>query len=183
MVYADVYDRFIILENRDLKHRTEMFFIFMIEVNLEKYDNFKTSFTSYQLKKPHYSLWPCWHSEDRMVALASWLLWVCYCRNLIPAYIDTAADLGKVFPELNGKLPSMTPPPRHNCQIPSGQKVMEQESARPTNVISIASVTSYFLWYLCACLLSHFSHVWLCVTPGTVACRAPLSMAFSRQEY
>lgn len=80
-----------------------------------------------------------------MVALASWLLWVCYCRNLIPAYIDTAADLGKVFPELNGKLPSMTPPPRHNCQIPSGQKVMEQESARPTNVISIASVTSYFL--------------------------------------
>ena len=69
-----------------------------------------------------------------MVALACWLLQVCYRRNLIPAYIDTAAALGKVFPELNGKLPSMTPPPRHTCQIASSQKVMEQESARPTNL-------------------------------------------------
>ena len=138
----------------------------------------------HKVKKPHYRLWPCWHSEDQMVALASWLLCVCYCRNLIPAYSDTAAALGKVFPELNGTLPSMTPPPRHTCQIPSGQKVMEQESARPTNLwFPFASVTGYFLWYLCACLLSHFSQVWLCVTPGTVACQVPLSMAFSRQEY
>ena len=34
-----------------------------------------------------------------------------------------------------------------------------------------------------ACMLSHFSHVKLCVTPRTVACQAPLSMGFSRQEY
>ena len=27
------------------------------------------------------------------------------------------------------------------------------------------------------------SHVWLFVTPWTVACQAPLSMRFSRQEY
>ena len=27
------------------------------------------------------------------------------------------------------------------------------------------------------------SHVWLFATPGTVACQAPLSMGFSRQEY
>ena len=27
-----------------------------------------------------------------------------------------------------------------------------------------------------ACMLSHFSHVWLCVTLCTVACQAPLSM-------
>ena len=33
------------------------------------------------------------------------------------------------------------------------------------------------------CLLSHFSCVWLFVTPWTVACLAPLSMGFSRQEY
>ena len=39
-----------------------------------------------------------------------------------------------------------------------------------------------FLWLL-ACVLSHFSHVWLCVTLWTVACQAPLSMEFSRQEY
>ena len=32
-------------------------------------------------------------------------------------------------------------------------------------------------------VLSHFSHVWLFVTPWTVAHQAPLSMGFSRQEY
>ena len=32
-------------------------------------------------------------------------------------------------------------------------------------------------------LLSHFSCVWLCATLWTVACQAPLSMGFSRQEY
>jgi len=32
-------------------------------------------------------------------------------------------------------------------------------------------------------LLSHFSHVWLFVTPRTVAHQTPLSMIFSRQEY
>ena len=32
-------------------------------------------------------------------------------------------------------------------------------------------------------LLSHFSHVWLFETLWTVVCQAPLSMAFSRQEY
>ena len=32
-------------------------------------------------------------------------------------------------------------------------------------------------------VLSCFSHVWLFETPWTVACQAPLSMGFSRQEY
>ena len=32
-------------------------------------------------------------------------------------------------------------------------------------------------------LLSHFSHVRLCVTPSTAALKAPLSLGFSRQEY
>ena len=36
---------------------------------------------------------------------------------------------------------------------------------------------------LCVCMLSHFSCVWLFVTVWTVACQAPLSMGFSRQEY
>ena len=35
----------------------------------------------------------------------------------------------------------------------------------------------------CACVLSHLSHVWLFVTPWTVALQAPLSMGFSRWEY
>ena len=32
-------------------------------------------------------------------------------------------------------------------------------------------------------LLSHFSHVWLCVTPQTADHRAPPSLGFSRQEH
>ena len=33
------------------------------------------------------------------------------------------------------------------------------------------------------CVLSHFSCIQLSVTIGTVACQAPLSMGFSRQDY
>ena len=33
------------------------------------------------------------------------------------------------------------------------------------------------------CVLSHFNHVPLCGTLWTVACQAPLSVGFSRQEY
>ena len=33
------------------------------------------------------------------------------------------------------------------------------------------------------CMLSHFSHIRLCVTPWTVAHQSPLSMGFSRQQY
>ena len=33
------------------------------------------------------------------------------------------------------------------------------------------------------CVLSHFSHAWLSATPWTIACQAPLSKGFSRQEY
>ena len=34
-----------------------------------------------------------------------------------------------------------------------------------------------------ACALTHSSHVWLFVTLWSVACQAPLSLGFSRQEY
>ena len=36
---------------------------------------------------------------------------------------------------------------------------------------------------LSVCVLSHFSHVQPIATPWTVACWAPLSKGFSRQEY
>ena len=39
------------------------------------------------------------------------------------------------------------------------------------------------LWPVLLLLLSHFSHVWLCVTPCTAAYQAPLPMGFSGQEY
>jgi len=36
---------------------------------------------------------------------------------------------------------------------------------------------------LCTCVLSHLSHLWLFATLWTVACQAPLSMEFFREEY
>ena len=33
------------------------------------------------------------------------------------------------------------------------------------------------------CVMNCFSHVWLFAIPWTIACQAPLSMGFSRQEY
>ena len=39
------------------------------------------------------------------------------------------------------------------------------------------------VFLLCACMLSHFSRVWLFVTLWTIAHQVPLSMGFSRQEY
>ena len=36
---------------------------------------------------------------------------------------------------------------------------------------------------VCVCVPSHYSHVWLFVTPRTVAWQASLSMEFSRQKY
>ena len=36
---------------------------------------------------------------------------------------------------------------------------------------------------VCVCILSCFSHVCLFATLWTVACQAPLSMGFSRQEF
>ena len=35
---------------------------------------------------------------------------------------------------------------------------------------------------MCVCMLSHFSRVHLFATPWTVACQAPLSLGFCRQE-
>ena len=48
---------------------------------------------------------------------------------------------------------------------------------------------SWYLWWIVAfqyqllLLLSHFSRVWLCVTPWTAAHQACLSLGFSRQEH
>ena len=39
------------------------------------------------------------------------------------------------------------------------------------------------MYFTFMCMFSHFSRVWLCATPWTVAQQAPLSMGFSRQEY
>ena len=41
----------------------------------------------------------------------------------------------------------------------------------------------YHVTLYSACMLSRFSHIWLFVILLTVACQAPLSMGFIRQEY
>ena len=40
-----------------------------------------------------------------------------------------------------------------------------------------------YVCIMCVCVLSHFSHGHLPVTPWTVAHQAPVSVGFSRQEY
>ena len=48
---------------------------------------------------------------------------------------------------------------------------------------SICAIRWVLISYLFhVCLLSHFSHVQLFVTPWTIACQAPFSMESSRQE-
>ena len=42
---------------------------------------------------------------------------------------------------------------------------------------------NYMINSMLALMFSHFSHVQLFVTLWTIACQAPLSMGFSRQEY
>ena len=37
--------------------------------------------------------------------------------------------------------------------------------------------------HMCACVVSHFSRVQLCVTQWTITLQAPLSMGFCKQEY
>ena len=44
-------------------------------------------------------------------------------------------------------------------------------------------MTLKYLKWVCACMLSHLSHVQLFDTLWTVARQAPLSLGFSRQEY
>ena len=48
----------------------------------------------------------------------------------------------------------------------------------------ISQITDLGYWFLyTACMLSHFSCVWLFTTLWTLARQAPLSMGFSRQGY
>ena len=49
--------------------------------------------------------------------------------------------------------------------------------------ISLASLFGISAYLSFGCVLSCFSHVWLYATLWIVACQAPLSMGFSRQQY
>ena len=47
----------------------------------------------------------------------------------------------------------------------------------------LASISPHILSFPFNAMFKRLSHVWLFETPGTIACQAPLSMGFSRQEY
>ena len=61
-------------------------------------------------------------------------------------------------------------------------------SSRPGDRTHVSCIGKRILYnwvtwkILYQCVQSHFSYVWLCMTLWTVACQAPLSMGFSRQE-
>ena len=55
--------------------------------------------------------------------------------------------------------------------------------SHPPFLLSPSGQSLIILLFLCAWLLSCFSHVLFFVNPWTVARQAPLSMGFSRQEY
>ena len=59
------------------------------------------------------------------------------------------------------------------CHISRRATVVSGDTAGNTQRCSV----------LVACVLSRFSRVWLCAILWTVACQAPPSMGFSRQEY
>ena len=60
----------------------------------------------------------------------------------------------------------------------------------PAPKVTTSGCSSIYIWKLCfsfhslgLCILSRFSCIRLFVTPWTIAHQAPLSMAFSKQEY
>ena len=67
-----------------------------------------------------------------------------------------------------------------------------QEKTLQMYITRWSILKSHWLYFFCSqrwrssmllLLLSHFSCVWLCVTPETAAHQAPLSLGFSRQEH
>ena len=70
-----------------------------------------------------------------------------------------------------------------NSELPNLQGMTRPLMVAHSAAVTVGSLLSCWFYWLCAYMLSHFSHVWLFATPWTVACQTPLSMGFSRQEY
>ena len=68
---------------------------------------------------------------------------------------------------------------KHYVQVePGSEREGQMEGTQPPATMPTNGDRGYK-----TSLLSHFSHVWLFATLWTVACQAPLSMGFSKQEY
>ena len=76
-----------------------------------------------------------------------------------------------------------TEPAYRECFLPCDIDLLKPKAN--TQTLDIMNIMTSFVFplSLLLLLLSHFSRVWLCATLWTVACKAPLSMGFSGQEY
>ena len=73
-------------------------------------------------------------------------------------------------------------PSQTQWRLSSIYNVVLVSSVQQSNISALLYIF-LFRFYSLMCVRSHFSHVRLFETLWTVACQAPLSMEFSRQEY
>ena len=132
---------------------------------------------------------------------------LCFIHFVIPSDGDVVGVWWMIFSASNMILPLSSMPSFASCFLPhemfshlkspsksfkcqrlyvafsgSSSANLERKLFLPVSFIAF-----YFLYllifYLMCCVPSRFSCVWLSSTLWTVACQAPLSMGFSRQEY
>ena len=119
----------------------------------------------------------------------------------LPPYLTPdARDLvKKVGSLLHSVLPRLLSQALQVCLNPPGSGLLDPPHPADTHTkhcmfgeraLAMGSETSAVMqtscqpWTsLCSCVLSRFGHVQLFATPWTVACQAPLSVGFSRQEH
>ena len=93
---------------------------------------------------------------------------------------------GHVCPWVNEQI-IHEPPPHARCCAEYWKHSAEHNGPGPhcprMELLKVCYFQSWENVHYIMLLLLHFNSVWLCVTPWTVACQAPLSMKFSRQEY
>ena len=66
----------------------------------------------------------------------------------------------------------------------NGATWWKKKLSKVSNIEKCFEVFKIMAFIMCsACMLSHFSHVWLCATRRTITCQPPLSMEFFRKEY
>ena len=107
--------------------------------------------------------------ENTVLRRSSWLFWVSIVYQSLsktptPCFQPTARGP----PEFGHSLDTALDPPLCLCKIPPCFSCRQAD---------LASGWCSDIVYVCV------SHVWLFTTPWTVACEAPLSMEFFRQEY
>ena len=75
--------------------------------------------------------------------------------------------------------------------VPIKNSILSQTSSQHFHFLTFGVSKNFFSTHpfpgsccrMCACVLSHFSHIQFFATLWTVAYQSPLSMGFSRQEY